>query len=497
MSRKPEVCHALGKRPVNKIHMTLAAAVLALLPFAMVVLIEAQTITTSPRAHDPGVRTDAVDAGQPFSTLTPNQAQFFSNGQSSFLEVDAVPNGLGPTFNALSCGSCHSQPATGGTSPRQDQFPFVGPNPQIEAATDNGGTNTIPFFVSSTGPVREARFPFVLNPDGTVSTTPDGGVHDIFTLQGRADATNVVGITGQPQTCTLPQQNFNQMKKLNNIIFRVPTPTFGAGLIENISEQTIINNMNANAALKQSLGIAGHPNRNGNDGTIARFGWKAQNKSLELFAGEAYNVEQGVSNEVFQSERGFPPNPPPVSCLFNGTPEDHTNFDNSGAEITSDVVGFSNFMRFLDQPTPSSNGIPGSPPPSSIANGRAQFSNVHCDMCHTPALATTASSLNSALHFQNANLFSDLLVHHMGSGLADGVGQGGAGPDEFRTAPLWGVGQRVFFLHDGRATPDNGGLLTAIQAHASNGSEANAVINLFNSLSAQNQQDLLNFLRSL
>src|SRR5207247_10778779 len=114
-----------------------------------------------------------------------------------------------------------------------------------------------------------------------------------------------------------------------------------------------------------------------------------------------------------------------------------------------------------------------------------------------PAFGTGTNSLTALLRFQNANLFSALLVHHMGSGLADGVGQGSAGPDEFRTAPLWGAGQRIFFLHDGRATPDNGGLLTAIQAHASNGSEANAVINLFNSLPAQNQQDLLNFLRSL
>ena len=85
----------------------------------------------------------------------------------------------------------------------------------------------------------------------------------------------------------------------------------------------------------------------------------------------------------------------------------------------------------------------------------------------------------------------------MGSGLADNVAQGGAGPDEFRTAPLWGVGQRVFFLHDGRATPANGGLLTAIQAHASRGSEANQVISLFNQLPPQEKQELLNFLRSL
>jgi CxxC motif-containing protein (DUF1111 family) len=77
------------------------------------------------------------------------------------------------------------------------------------------------------------------------------------------------------------------------------------------------------------------------------------------------------------------------------------------------------------------------------------------------------------------------------------VAQGTAGPYEFRTAPLWGLGQRIFFLYDGRATPANGGLLTAIQAHAGPGSEANSVIRLVERLDSQQQQDLLNFLRSL
>jgi len=100
---------------------------------------------------------------------------------------------------------------------------------------------------------------------------------------------------------------------------------------------------------------------------------------------------------------------------------------------------------------------------------------------------------SAALSNQTANLFSDLLVHHMGEGLADGITQGGAGPDEFRTAPLWGVGQRVFFLHDGRTT----NLVDAIRDHRSRGSEANKVIERFNKLSTQEQQEIIDFLRSL
>jgi CxxC motif-containing protein (DUF1111 family) len=251
--------------------------------------------------------------------------------------------------------------------------------------------------------------------------------------------------------------------------------------------------MNANATLKQSLGISGHPNLSGNDGTVTRFGWKAQNKSVEMFAGEAYNVEMGVTNELFPDERSLPP----ASCLYNPTPEDTTNFPASGAAILSDVVAFSNFMRFLAPPAPSSQGIPGSPSSQSIANGQAMFTQAHCTMCHTPTMQTGTSAFAAGLNNQSATLYSDLLVHHMGTGLADNISQGTAGPDEFRTAPLWGLGQRLFFLHDGRATSSNGGLLKAIQDHAGSGSEANDVINQFEGLTAQQQQDLLNFLRSL
>jgi CxxC motif-containing protein (DUF1111 family) len=94
---------------------------------------------------------------------------------------------------------------------------------------------------------------------------------------------------------------------------------------------------------------------------------------------------------------------------------------------------------------------------------------------------------------QTANLYSDLIVHHMGQGLADGISQGQAGPDEFRTAPLWGIGQRVYFLHDGRTS----NLLAAIEAHSSPGSEANTVIQQFSALNSEEQQNILNFLRSL
>ena len=453
--------------------LSLAGLVAALFLF-QANLVSSQVTSQAPgggfTASDPGVRADPPgsppSAGGPIAGLVGNQGPLFVDGLAQFGEADEVADGLGPRMNLDSCAGCHAQPATGGTSP------FV--NPQVAFASKDGGTDTVPSFVAANGPVREARF--VSNPDKTA----DGGVHALFTITGRADAGG----------CTLAQPDFAAQLGNNNVIFRIPTPVFGAGLIEQISDAAIVANVASSAAQKQALGIKGKPNitgttnNNGNDGTIARFGWKAQNKSLLLFSGEAYNVEQGISNELFQTERDET-----VNCQFKPTPNDVTNNDPAATDPRSDVERFAVFMRFLAPPTPSPDTPGGA---SSIAHGAALFTSTGCALCHTPSFTTSPSTV-AALSVQPVNLFSDLVVHDMGDGLADGVSQGAAGPREFRTAPLWGLGQRIFFLHDGR-TAD---LLRAIREHSSKKSEANGVISRFNDLSETDKQDLLNFLRSL
>lgn len=425
-------------------------------------------------ASDPGVRGGAPGGGRQLQGLSAAQAAFFTAGAADFAEEEGVADGLGPRMNLDSCGGCHIQPALGGSSP------FT--NPQVAFASKIGGTDTVPSFTSASGPVREARF--VKNPDGTA----DGGVHALFTITGR------IGANG----CTLAQPDFATQLLNHNVIFRIPTPTFGAGLVEQIPDAAIVANQASNVSQKQLLGIRGRPNfhvagrtitgmtnNNGNDGTIARFGWKAQNKSLLLFSGEAYNVEMGITNELFQTEREEK-----ASCQFAKVPNDVTNTEAATpTEVISAIEKFSLFMRFLDAPQPSPDTPGGA---TSIANGRQKFIDVGCALCHTPSF-TTGNSTVAALNGKPVNLFSDLLVHDMGDGLADGVSQGEAGPREFRTAPLWGLGQRVFFLHDGRTA----NLERAIREHSSTGSEANAVISNFSNLGEGRKQDILNFLRSL
>jgi CxxC motif-containing protein (DUF1111 family) len=457
---------------------------------------------------DPGVRAGAAGAGGALPGLNTDELNFFFNARDRFQEVDSVNGtvadhdvglpspetgaGLGPSFNGNACAQCHIFPAVLGGSPPVS-------NPQVTLATLDGANNTVPPFVANGGPVREARF--VNDAQGN----PDGGVHDLFVITGRTDATNQPNAnTGTNTSCTVAQTNFPNQIANNNIIFRIPISVFGDGLVENVGELTLAADAAAAGGsavfTAAQLGITtGRFNRSGNDGTITRFGWKAQNKSLLVFSGEAYNVEQGVTNDNFGNERteqfqsggNNDTNAAITNCLFNATPEDTTALENNhnsnspASDFSSDIVNFAAAMRLSNQPTPA-------PATASTNAGFAAFENIGCGICHVPTHTTDASVFTNQSH-RAVHAFSDFALHEMGTVLQDRVSQGNADGDDFRSAPLFGVGQRVFFLHDGRTV----NLVTAIEDHASEGSEANEVVEFFNQLPAQQQQNIINFLRSL
>ena len=502
-----------------------AATSLVLTGVALTLVLASTVLTRSVsaefRAKDPGPRPNPATAiPSPVPYLNPNEAALFNESLLRVSELEGTcdtcsqqpPNvppidpdpknpfsplrlvnsaGMGPVFNADQCFICHSQPAIGGSSPAV--------NPANVIAHRLGGTNTVPDFEALNGAFRETRFKF--NPDGS----RDGGVHSLFTVQGRSDAPD----------CKLNQPDFDAAVRQRNIAFRIPLQLFGLGLIESISDTAIRDNMKADSERKRELGIQGHPNIVANNGTIARFGWKAQNGSITTFAGEAYNVEMGISNDLFPIARSEEPGCNVAYEPFD-IPRSEPELYKNPLKIMPAWLMFTEFMRFVDAPRP----VPLSP---SAQHGRELFSKVGCALCHTPSFQTLGMANPTrpaeeigphvvALRGQTVNLFSDLLVHHMGATMADNVIQGTAGPDEFRTTPLWGLGQRLFFLHDGRTSD----LLVAIQDHFSRehsdggdnpakdpqslqygSSEANAVIERFNDLKESDKQAILNFLRSL
>src|ERR1700743_3558451 len=183
---------------------------------AMSIANKAQAASVS----DPGPRTGAAAAGGPLPGLGADEIKFFKAAKAQFILIDSITgsikgeggSGLGPRFNGNVCSACHIHPAVGGSSPRI--------NPQVAMATLDGARNVLPYFVTKDGPVREARF--VLNPDGS----PDGHVHQLFTIAGRSDAPG----------CTLAQPNFNAQRALNNVALRIPSGLFGLGLVENTTD---------------------------------------------------------------------------------------------------------------------------------------------------------------------------------------------------------------------------------------------------------------------
>ena len=419
-------------------------------------------------AIDPGPRPPSPDIGSPLPGLSQANLNLFLAGQESIQEIDSVQGtlpdtglGLGPLFNMDSCGGCHNYPAPGGSSPPV--------NPQVAVATKAGATNTVPFFVVSSGPILH---PFIKNnPDGSLGER----IH-VYTITGRVDAPG----------CSLTQPDFDALNAAGSLSFHIPLQLYGLGLVQTIADSTLSNNLASQSDEKQALGIGGHlgPMASGN---IGRFTFKAQSSSLLRDSAGAYAGEVGVTNAIVRNENDQTP-----GCQFNQTPEDRGNPNaRTAAGRLPDFAKIAEFATFLAPPTPA-------PATASSTAGQALFAQIGCALCHTPSLQTAKSS-NPALSNKTANLYSDLALHKMGPGLADGIILNDAGGDEFRSTPLWGVGMRLFLLHDGRTTD----MLQAILAHASPGnatypaSEANQVINAFNALSVEEQQNILDFLRSL
>src|SRR5215472_11496296 len=502
---------------------------------AVLVLVFLATASMSFAQKDPGVRQGPAGAGTPLSGLTPTERSMFQEGLQRAIQLEGVcddcndmtlgsfidsatanlvfktnSSGLGTRFNGDQCTSCHNQPALGGSGgfmvPNTPEPPgqFRKPeNPMFDLIPHRkGATNHVPSFIEQFGPIREVRF--AKKPDGT----PDGGVHQLFTIVGRSD----VFPAGQTNTCTaaaLPATDFDTQFQNGNLRFRIPLQMFGLGIIDGIQDREILGRHDATAAIRKELGILGAPNRSANDGTITRFGWKAQNKSIAMFAGEAYNVEMGVTNDVFPQAV----DESPLCTADKSEPNDITRFDPTDVHNQSffnplhelpDWLMFAIFMRFLDAPQPAPLS-PSAQRGQQLYGSGPESPGIGCVACHTATMVTPARSETAALQSLTVHPFSDLLIHHMGKGLADDITQGAATGDMFRTTPLWGVGQRIFFLHDGRT----GDLLQAIQAHHSPGgecengnndsrhspcygpSEANAVIKNFNALSPADKQAIL------
>lgn len=264
----------------------------------------------------------------------------------------------------------------------------------------------------------------------------------------------------------------------NVVAHRRTTPLFGLGLIEAIPDSVI----RQNAQLAKPDGVKGKISTITDVASgrprVGRFGWKAQHATLLSFAADAYLNEMGITSRFFPHDIA-PNGNTNVLHLFDtvADPEDQPD----PATGKADVDRVADFMRLL-----------GAPPTLALTAaaqlGQTLFTQAGCAVCHTPSF-TTGTSPVAAINNKIVPLYSDLLLHDMGT-LGDGIAQSVAGTREMKTPPLWGLRGNPSYLHDGRAeTVDQ-----AIRAHDG---EAATSKGRYLQLTPAQKQQLLEFLHAL
>ncbi len=322
-----------------------------------------------------GLSQERPAAGGPLPGLTPAEFSEFRLGLDDFIEVESAEEGLGPAFNGTSCAVCHNVPAIGG----------AGVILEVRAG-----------YRDSSGETRG------LNPSG------DTLIHML----------SVPTHACQPQ---IPAD-------VTVIARRAPIPLFGAGLVEAIADETLLaledpsdrnrDGVSGRAALVVDVATG--------ERRVGRFGWKAQHATLLTFGADAYRNEMGITNDVFPVESVFGIAESQMRlCDPFPDPEDRRDPRTGRRGIDN----FESFMRLLAP-------VGRERVDTVTLEGERVFSAIGCATCHVPALETGASA-NPLFHRRRVELFSDLLLHDVGTG--DGIRQGAAEPAEIRTPALWGA----------------------------------------------------------
>ncbi|MEO8024904.1 MAG: di-heme oxidoredictase family protein [Bryobacteraceae bacterium] len=363
--------------------------------------------------------------GAPLAGINSQELELFRMGLDDFKEVESADDGLGPAFNGTSCAVCHSVPALGGVSAMTE----------VRAG-----------YRDEAGKFHELQ---------------GGTLYHLFSIPDHRCQVQIPA-------------------EANVIARRAPIPLFGAGLIEAIPDDAILALEDPDDA--NGDGIRGRAARIVDVATarerIGRFGWKAQHATLLAFSADAYRNEMGITNDLFPEEVALGIDPAQLKACAG---------PRKGVEDVRDrrtqlrgIDRFENFMRLLAAPERG-------PIDDAVRGGEAIFRSVGCAACHTPVLVTSTSK-NPVFDRKQVALYSDLLLHDVGTG--DGIEQASAKADEIRTPALWGLRFRRPLLHDGSAA-------TAEDAILRHAGEATALITRFRELPASDKAMLLAFLKSL
>jgi len=413
--------------------------------------------------HGPIAEGISAPMGEPIPTATPEQLASFERGIDMMNHRFDRSSGLGPGFNVTFCASCHEKPAVGGGAPLYRNFTLHG----VETADGAVLLDVAGSAGNHSGVVRLYHYDKL--PE-LMPTDPDG--------MDEWCNDDVHSPTARPPID----------ERANVFAQRNARPFFGAGLLAELSDDVIL--ANADPDDLDGDGISGRPNYE--DGLIGRFGVKAQTTSIEGFVRGPLNNHLGITSDPLTEELrallpvdsssgpmarmvdsvrsilGFAQAVAPSAPIVD---DDCVQDPELAPQELFDIVAATMLMAAPEIEVLTEQG----------ERGRDVFDDIGCASCHTPRLEGPRGPLP---------VYSDLLLHDMGPELADGLQFGNATGSEFKTQPLWGVYATAPYLHDGRAKT----MADAIEMH---GGEGEASRDAWLALTIEEQDDLLEFLKSL
>jgi CxxC motif-containing protein (DUF1111 family) len=399
----------------------------------------------------------AADFGDPIPGLSPSALQDFQNGRQTFLRRFTRTEGVGPHFNAVSCASCHEDPVAGGSSQRYRDF-------FLAAATQPNGTTTTVYEDCTLNNSLVARSQLCLPSLVVPHYGPTGTLAD--------------PVAAAVEHAPIPVE-------ANVVARRNAPPLFGIGLFSLVADSEILSRADPTDA--DGDGISGRVNRIATENNaIGRFGFKCQTASVEAFNRGALQNQMGLTSDsldlvttegpckknvledLLGSKTAFAQVAVPRDRIvdYDGVPD---------PEISR--IRLADLVSFQENLAAPRRG----PITPSVVRGREVFATIGCTDCHVTSLSTPLGLIYP---------FTDLLLHDMGPGGADGIVMGQASGSEFRTQPLWGLCQHPPFLHNGSADT----VREAILAH---GGEAEEARNGYQNLGPDDSVDLHRFLESL
>ena len=459
----------------GSILMLLAAAVFAVLALVPAIPSMSQVIRSAPKPIPP-----EAAYMQPVPGLTHSQLQKFKAGEKQFKAPWVVfpllggEWGLGPTFLANACVGCHVQAGRGRTFDQPGTIAF---HQLLRLSLPGEGADGGPLPHPNYGDQLQV---FGVNVGLKENLKPGEAELYVDWLDESVTLPDGTQVALRKPSIRIEKPNFGPIDANVLTSLRNTQVVFGMGYLEAVTEADIL----ALAEVQRTQGLNGRPNYVRDDigqrTALGRFGWKANQPSVRQQIAAAFHGDMGVTSSLYIEE-----NCPPVQTACRAMPPGNRPelLDYSWDELNFWSVA-------LDAPPARDQDNP------QIIRGRETFEKARCAQCHVPEMRTGDYPLLHAISKKTFRAYTDLLLHDMGDGLADGRPDFKAGPRDWRTAPLWGIGLSAQvngstnLLHDGRAR----NVLEAILWH---GGEAKASRDLFAGLSKQERDDLIAFVNSL